>query len=340
MLVTARHRIHTAFAVAMLTVFAVAACGSSDDGSGPGDPDVFDPSGDPQDDNGSSGDGDGGDGGGDAIGVGDTEAPVVVTIDGVSFGYRDGSCQVDDEIVRFRAHPDSSVIHGQSSALNNSVDITWFPSLDHLPHAAQHAAFIVNSTIEADPAPFSLTGASNSESAAASRWDATVSGTTVEFDMTLVDSSQFDEPETTNVQITATCDDPVLGNGPPPGSSPVDDQNQMVDPHSVLSSVADGEIEVTFQGTTHNVDYLTFCSIGSQEVQAEGSNDELTVRAGYNEVQVQVGDSRLLQGRPTFGLPETIQVPYEGSSTRTWSGTLVDDDGNEEEVSVAVTCAG
>jgi len=334
----ARHRLRTTFAVVMLTGIAVAACGGSSGGVSVPGGGVFDAD-DVQD---LADDiGDGGDGGGDAIGLGDTDAPVVVTIDGVAFGYRDGSCRVDDELVRFQVYPDSGVLHGDSSHLMNNVDITWHPTLGHLPYVAQHAVFMLNRTIEAAPAPFSLIGSANSLSAASSSWEGTVSGTTAEFDLTLVDSMQLgDESQTIDVRITARCDNPILGNGPPLGASPVGDENQMVDPRSVLASLADGHVEVTFQGSAHSLDNLTWCTIDPQQVQAEGDNNDLSVRVGYNEVEIQVGDPRLMQERPRFHLPEMIQIPYEGDSTRTWSGTLVDDDGKEEDVSVAVTCAG
>lgn len=336
MLAVAHHRLRTALVVAMLAGTTIAACGGSSNSGGVLDQtddvnDVYD-----IDDGDDIVDGDGG--GADAIGLGDTDAPVVVTIDGVSLGYRDGSCRVDDEIVRFRVVPDAGVLHGHSSMLTNSVDITWHPELAHLPFHAQHAVFLLDSTIQAEPAPFSLRGGAHTTSAAASRWDATVSGTTVEFDLTLVESMlPGNEPQTKDVHITARCDSPILGGGPPLGASPVGDGGGSVDPQAVLMQMFDGHIEVTFQGATHNIGYITYCTINSQDVMVSGSNNDLSIQLGYNQVDIELGDPRS-QDRPRFTLPETIQIPYEGTSTRSWSGTLVDEQGNEEPVAVAVTC--
>ena len=99
----------TTLATLLAGTSLVACGGSSDDGESDNELlDALDRTG------GLGGDLDDSDGVGDAMnaGVGDTDAPVVVTIDGVSYGYRHGSCRVDDEAVRFEVVTDERMALG------------------------------------------------------------------------------------------------------------------------------------------------------------------------------------------------------------------------------------
>lgn len=271
--------------------------------------------------------------------VGDTDAPVVVTIDGVSFGYRDGSCVVRDDFVRFLVMAD-----GTSPVDNSQVDIAWHPTMADLPYSRQHAQFRITSSARTAPAPFTLVG-THYEEGAGSSWSGSVDGSSVEITATLVERDQtlgVDRSE--DVTIVAHCDEEVLGAGPPYGMPPVSEMGGMSDLEKHRSLLVDGHVEVTFQGSVFEIDTLTACSIYGEEVTFEGLNDDLQVygyaRGSADHVEIDVGDARLHQERPHYELPEGAEVSFTGTGTRTWSGTVVDAGGAEEDVTVAVTCPG
>lgn len=336
----------TTTAVAAGLLFCVAACGGGDSpGSDLGE--AFDQLGEAEElldaldrTGGLGGDLDDSDGVGDAMnaGVGDTDAPVVVTIDGVSYGYRHGSCRVDDEAVRFE------VVTDERMALGNTVQITWHPRLDHRPWSRQETSLLVSHASNTAPAPFVLLGGSTSRWPD-STWEVSVSGTTVEIFATLgTDSRLSGDERYEEVRIVARCDSERLGDGPPFGAPTVRESGGDPDIDTLLSYEVEGQVEVTFQDATHSIDHLSTCNFHDAETIVEGLNDDLEVwfHAGgvSNTMQVRVGDARLQSERPVFQPPEGVQLEFTGTSTRTWSGTVVDGDGNEEPITVTVTCPG
>jgi len=324
----------TTLATLLAGTSLVACGGSSDDGESDNELlDALDRTG------GLGGDLDDSDGVGDAMnaGVGDTDAPVVVTIDGVSFGYRHGSCRVDDEAVRFE------VVTDERMALGNSVQITWHPRLDHRPWSRQETSLLVSHASNTAPAPFVLLGGSTA-GWPDSTWEVSVSGTTVEILATLgTDPRLSGDERHEEVRIVARCDTERLGDGPPFGGPTVRESGGDPDIDTLLSYAVEGQVEVTFQGVTHSIDYLTTCNFHDAETIAEGLNDDLQIyfHSGVqNTMRVQVGDGRLHSERRVFQPADGVQFEFTGTSTRTWSGTVVDDAGNEEPITVTVTCAG
>ncbi|NLG20559.1 MAG: hypothetical protein GX555_03890 [Actinomycetales bacterium] len=269
--------------------------------------------------------------------VGDTDAPVVVTVGGVSFGYRDGSCLVEEDFVRFLVMAD-----GGSPLDNSVVEITWYPTLADDPHSRQQTEFRVTNRAREAPAPFTLIGTQHQEGAGSS-WSGSVNGSSVEITATLVERDEYlgvDRSE--DVTIVAHCADEVLGSGPPHGMPPVRELGGKIDLELRRSNVVEGLVEVTFQGSVFEIDYLTACSFYGDEVTFEGLNNELGVygyaRGTFHGLEIDVGDARLHQDRPHYELPEGEEPVFTGTSTRTWSGTVVDANGSEEDVTIAVTC--
>jgi hypothetical protein len=111
-----------------------------------------------------------------------------------------------------------------------------------------------------------------------------------------------------------------------------------------------GSVTVDLEGTGYEITYLTTCQFFQDQVSAEGTANESNVWL-YSEgagvhLDFVIGDRRDDSSGadlPRWGLPPEAErqddFQFEGSDTvRSWSGTVVSEDGEEAEATITVEC--
>lgn len=269
-------------------------------------------------------------------GLGDSDAPITYTVDGVTWGASDGSCQVDDEVV--------SASGGAGFAVS-AVNVRWFKGEEHLPYVRRLGATSVEVASDDGPAPFSLRADSSSPGTS---WDVRVSGTTAEVSARMVSHhygfegpDHMPEGQFHDVTIRVRCDQASWGMATP---SPREDP--FVDVYWDGPERPSGEIAVSVDGETHAVTYLDTCRIGQGSVDASGLSDDAEIYIPHHTgdgLAFAPGDPRGHRGNfgeaETYIRQTTLEFERDGN-TVSWTGMLIAPDGSEVEATVTVRCDG
>ncbi len=322
----------TPLTVLLVACLALAACGGpgGQDGAGqPGDGEMSDP----------TAPGGGGDtsGGGGASG-GSTDGPIRVTVDGTTYGYPVGRCEIIDEVVYVTAITEDAT---------GAVDAT-LPPWDRDIAYPQRDGGIDVSQSGPDGSGFNLEA---SRSAAGSAWEWTVSGSHVEITATMANLpmalSQEVAPglgEYAEVTIDIQC------SGGPFGSGPYAAQfaTQEVFPIEPLLVRVPGGVTIELAGNEYQITYLVHCQFFAESVSVEGTANDAHVYL-YSEgagihLDLLIGDRRAEEDGMRWSLPPEASLMddflFTGSDTvRSWSGAIVAADGSEADATITVECA-
>jgi hypothetical protein len=286
---------------------------------------------------GAGGDGNGGsdgNGGGDGFA---TEGPITIATDNQSFGYEIGRCEIIDGVVYAQAR-------GGDRTGFVTIEATlpeWDREIAHSRRTGSIYAVIPRST---PGIGLELTA---SRGDAGTTWDWTVSGSQVEVTATLGDRTTATRDsgvetftEYHDVTITMECSG-TFGAGVP--GEPMHEDFRL---EEAPTDRVPGNVTVAMDGAAYEITYLTTCQFFGPEVSAEGISDEADVwfyseRAGVH-LEVGIGDLRDEQGHEEWMLPpdsSDSDFRFEGTgTTRTWSGTVVSESGEEAEATITVEC--
>lgn len=239
------------------------------------------------------------------------DAPVMVTVDGVAFGYDIGTCDVSADSVRTNA--------GRSDGSFAFADISWSPD-------PSTALFHVVATTGEPPAPFELYADVNRSE---TTWDVTVDGTTAvvqgRMRNELPAAQGNPDLEYYDVTIAIRCDERGFGGMAPEATE--DPGTASEDPGPTTASEA--SITVQLGDTTYQFSYLG-CPMTEPAISL------VVVDASLNRLFVSAGEAVL-------GLPDGTQwraqeVDFDVAGSRaTWSGTMTVPAGSEP-ASITIAC--
>ncbi len=281
------------------------------------------------------GGGDGGDGsGGEAT---SSEGPITIVVDGHSFGYDIGRCEVIEGVVYAQA---------RAGDFMASIEVT-LPEWDRdIAHSRRYGSIYAG--IAGDGGVPQELVASRSD--AGTTWDWTVSGSQVEVTAVTGNRSTATRGEsgletfTEYPQVTITMDcQGIFGTGFPE-SEPMHEDFFLLDPPT---DRVPGTVTIDLESAMYTISYLTTCQLFSNDVTAEGVADEAYVYL-YSEgrgvdLDLSIGDLREPKSLQRWTLPPDASLqsdfPFEGSdTTRTWTGDVVSESGAEAEATITVEC--
>lgn len=264
-------------------------------------------------------------------GRGDTDAPVTFTVDGVTYGGRDGNCQVDDEVVVANIESMSAVAR-----------VRWFNGEEAMPYVRRSGQVQVAVGGNDKPAPFNLYASS---SYPGTTWTATVDGNTAEITARVVsDNFGFTTPdhvpdgEFRDVTIRVRCNERSFGMG-----SPGFDEEPVVDQYWNGPVRPTGEIAIAVDGATYSATYLDICTI-HHRVEAHGLSEEAEIYipdTTGDGLTLYPGDPRDNEfGNRAFYMSAEELEFVRDQNVATWSGTLTTEDGRQVEADVTIRCDG
>ncbi len=263
---------------------------------------------------GSGADGSGANGSGAGDGSATGDAPVTVTLDGVTYGYDIGTCDVGEDAVRASA--------GRSDGSISSAEIAWARDGSRASFRATDV-----STTSGPPAPFELYA---DPDRADTTWDVRVDGATATIEARMRNelpaAKGNPDLERYDVTIVIRCDERGFGGMAP---EPADDQPP---PDGGAAPSAAGESTVTLElaGQAYAISYPG-CPLTESELAVS-----LTEPATGAQLFLGAGEAVLLlaDGSPL----QATGVAFAGSDTSaTWSGTMNGPTGSES-VTITISC--
>lgn len=275
-----------------------------------------------------------------------TEGPITITIDGKSFGYELGRCEVIDDVVYARAEGFGREDHATFAISMMELTLPeWDREIAHVHRTGSIRAVIPN---DAGGISSELTAGRGDPG---TTWDWTVSGSRVEVSAVMGDrttAARADGAETFvdyyDVTITMDCTG-TFGVGAGVPDEPMHEDFRL---EEAPTDRVPGSVTVELEGTTYDFSYLTACPLFSNDVSAESTSDEAYVWF-YSEgvgvmLDFEIGDRRDEKAVERWMLPPNASLqsdfPFSGSgTTRTWTGDVVSEAGGEAEMTISVECS-
>ena len=256
-------------------------------------------------------------GGGSASGSG----PVTVTVEGASYGFPRGACDVADDHVRVDAAMGSSEV--------GYVDVLWTAGAD----SSEHRFRVGNSDVvqAGAPAPFELVADSGRTETS---WTVDVNGSSARIQARMGDElrSKLDinpEIQYHDVTIDVQCDTPAFGGATP---LPALDAEVPAEVSAVPAGVASASVEVA--GTTISFDGIA-CPISAEGINVnaqDGDGDILNVTGPATGADLFLG---LHDGTGYQGLALPFMV---SGNDATWSGKAMPLGGTEVPMTITIHC--
>jgi hypothetical protein len=318
--------------VAAAVCVALVACGGPTDQNGGGPGGLGDP--------GTDGATSGVDENGNAGGGGSGDGPITATMESGTYGFDVGRCEIIDDVVYVEALAES-----RTGMLEASL-----PPWDRdLAYADRDGGLSLTNFGAGDPHNnFELVAGRGDEG---TTWDWTVSGSNVEVAARMANVTTADRSngvavytEYRDVTIEIECGGGVFGSG-------IDaDRFAEQEFHPIEPSLtrAPGSVTIELGGATYEITYLSTCQFFADDVSAEGTANEASVYL-YSEgvgvnLDLLVGDRRAAEMGRRWSLPSGVDRQdgflFEGSDTsRSWSGSIVSEDGTAADATITVECS-
>ena len=255
---------------------------------------------------------DGGDGGGAGsappaatptdgagTGTGPADAPVTVTLDGVTFGFPVGTCDVTDDLVRANAGP----VEGEFGG----VDIDW-----RRDGSAGSFSVVNSGLVSGPPAPFELhADAVRSETT----WDVRVDGTTATIDARMANELPAAQGDPAvafyDVTIRIACAERGFGGMAP---APTDAEAPPAEPEPATAAT-EATVTVSLGETTYTFPYLG-CPMDEPAISM------ILVDADFTRLLVTVGEAIVaLPDGTSYRSQGEVAFDVSGRSA-TWTGTM------------------
>ena len=283
-----------------------------------------------------AGGGSGGNGGGSGSSA---DGPITVAMDSGTYAYTVGRCEIINDVVYVTA-----LGEGMASAFEATL-----PEWDRdIAYAQRQGGVTLTNFGSASGDNFELVAGRNDQG---TTWDWTVSGADVEVvarmanRMTATRNEGVEEfTEYRDVTIDIQCSGGAFGSG---SDAERFAQHEFAIVEDPMQRVP-GRVTVALEGATYEVAYLTTCQFFQDQVTAEGIANEANVWLYSEGAGVQfdfaIGDRRDAFGSAgvqRWALPANVQQQddfrFEGSSTsRTWRGPVVSEDGAEAVATITV----
>jgi hypothetical protein len=318
--------------VMLVIAIALVACGGPPglDGDIDGDP----PAGNGSGDNGGS-DGNG------APNRGSAEGPITATLESGTYGFTVGRCEIIDDVVYVTA---------SGGGMTGAFEATLPEWERDTPYSWRESRVSMTNFGSSTGDNFELVASRNDPG---TTWDWTVSGSVVEIVARMGDRMTANREdgaerftEYRDVTFHIQCAGGVFGSGPDAERFAQHQFPILQDPMQRVP----GRVTVEIEGGTYEITYLTTCQFFQDQVTVEGLANEADVWL-YSEgagvlLDFAIGDRRdefTDVGVERWSLPPDAQLQddfqFEGSDTvRSWSGTVVAEDGSETEATITVEC--